>query len=329
MGCSVSRAPGRPAGRRRRVSAVVVLPFTTIGGDSRILRTALPRRSRRELGHIDGTRVIAASSAFAYRGGVEDAERIGRELGANVMVRGSVQPAGERVRISAALLDGRDNDDVMEQSLRPRHGDILSVQDDIAWQVATKLAATVGAPAPPRPIETPRTTPAAYDAFLRGITIMRGNASRLRRGHCASSTRGRSRSRVSRWRERDWPAPIRSSSSTTPPTRSSNEKRLSRLRRRSRSIPIWRKRTCARAADVEPSQRVSARTRDCRSASRDRAEPNLADAHVELGKLYHHIGLIDQTIAANEEALRLDPGANVARNDRLVGAKIDGGMTEG
>ncbi|HTH23747.1 MAG TPA: hypothetical protein VL919_01500, partial [Vicinamibacterales bacterium] len=47
-------------------------------------------------------------------------------------------------------------------------------------------------------------------------------------------------------------------------------------------------------------------------------------AHVEVAKLYYHIGLLDQAITANEEALRLDPSAT----SRVVAAKIDAGMTE-
>ena len=52
--------------------------------------------------------------------------------------------------------------------------------------------------------------------------------------------------------------------------------------------------------------------------------PNLSEAHIELGKLYLHIGLIDKSIAANEQALRLEPRSTVA-TQRLVGAQIDGG----
>ena len=56
--------------------------------------------------------------------------------------------------------------------------------------------------------------------------------------------------------------------------------------------------------------------------------PNLAVAHVELGKLYLHIGLLEPSVAANEEALRLDPTANIGATNRIVAARIDGGMTE-
>jgi tetratricopeptide (TPR) repeat protein len=52
--------------------------------------------------------------------------------------------------------------------------------------------------------------------------------------------------------------------------------------------------------------------------------PSLADAHVELGKVYYHIGLVDKAVAANDEALRLDPLATVAARRRL-GTLFDAG----
>jgi TolB-like protein len=176
---SLRRRDPTPAAAEGRSAqhAVVVLPFTTIGGGTdTYLADGLTEALTRELGHIEGARVIAATSAFAYTGGVEDAERIGRELGANVIVRGSVQPAGDRVRISASLIDGRDNTTLWSNRYDRGTTDILSVQDDIAWQVATKLATTFGATPPPRPPELPKTTPEAYDAYLRGINLMRSGS---------------------------------------------------------------------------------------------------------------------------------------------------------
>ena len=65
--------------------------------------------------------------------------------------------------------------------------------------------------------------------------------------------------------------------------------------------------------------RTSGRFADVRRAIAN--NPNLAEAHVELGKFYLHIGLIDKAIAANEEALRLDPrsAAAVQRHCRRQG----------
>lgn len=314
-----------PASAASGVSrTVAVLPFTTIGGDSSYLANGLTEALTRELGHIDGTRVIAASSAFAYRGKVEDAAQIGRELGANILVRGSVQPAGERVRISAALVDGRDNTTLWSNQYDRGTADILSVQDDIAWQVATKLASTFGAAPPPRPVETPRTTPAAYDAFLRGINIMRGSSSHfgegiveLERSVALDSDFALARARLA-------------SAYTQQFFYNASDPQLERkafveIEKALAINPDLAEAYLARAQLIWnlrhgfPHERAIA---DLRRAIA--LNPNLAVAHVELAKLYYHIGLLDQAITANEEGLRLDPGAA----SRVLLAKIDGGMTE-
>ena len=313
----------RPAGH-----AVVVLPFTTIGGDNRYLADGLTEALTRELGHIEGTRVIAASSAFAYQGGAEDAERIGRELGANVIVRGSVQPAGDRVRITAALIDGRDNTTLWSNRYDRATTDILSAQDDIAWQVATKMAATVGAAPPPRPVETPRTTPAAYDAFLRGITIMRGNSSgygegirELERSVALDPDFALARARLA-------------SAYTQQLFYNASDPQLERkafveIEKALAINPDLAEAYLARAQLIWnlrngfPHERAIADVRRAIGLN-----PNLAVAHLELGKLYLHIGLLEPAVAANEEALRLDPTAHLGATNRIVAAKIDGGMTE-
>ena len=320
------REPVPPAGTGDHTArrAVVVLPFTTIGGDDSYRAAGLTEALTWELGHVDGTRVIAAASAFAYKGGVEDVAQIGRELGANVIVRGSVQPAGDRVRISATLIDGRDNTTLWSNRYDRGTTDILSVQDDIAWQVATKLAQTFGAAPPPRPVETPRTTPAAYDAFLRGINIMRGGSAHYAEGILEfersvaldpnfALARARLASAYTQQFfyiasdpqiERKAFVEIEKALAINPDLA---EAYLARAQL------IWNLR------NRFPHERAIA---DLRRAIA--LNPNLASAHVELAKLYYHIGLLDQAIAANEEGLRLDPGAV----SRVLLAKIDAGMTE-
>ena len=320
--------PPVASGNRTGQHAVVVLPFTTIGGgDNSYLADALTEALARELGHIEGTRVIAASSAFAYKGGAEDAERIGRELGANVIVRGSVQPAGDRVRISASLVDGRDNTTLWSNRYDRGTTDILSVQDDIAWQVATKLAATFGAAPPPRPIETPRTTPAAYDAFLRGINSMRGGSAHfgegiveLERSVALDPNFALARARLA-------------GAYTQQLFYNASDPELERkafveIEKALAINPDLAEAYLARAQLIWnlrngfPHERAIA---DVRRALAN--NPNLAEAHVELGKFYYHIGLTDQAIAANQEALRLDPRSTAART-RLNSSHIDGGHSQ-
>ncbi|HEX4914395.1 MAG TPA: serine/threonine-protein kinase, partial [Vicinamibacterales bacterium] len=161
--------PSSSATVRPALSAVAVLPFTTLGEGEPYLADGITEAVTRELGHIEGARVIAATSTFAYRGKAEAIGDVGRELGVGVVVRGSVQRVGDRLRVTASLVNAADAVILWNQSYERGAGDVLAVQDDIAWQVANKMAAALGVPGPPRPPNIPRTSPEAYDAYLRGL----------------------------------------------------------------------------------------------------------------------------------------------------------------
>ena len=129
----------------------------------------------RELGRVEHTRVIASNSAFAYRDRTEGFEEIGRALNAGLLVRGSVQRAGARVRVNALARRHRATTRPLWSDRYDRDAvDILAVQDEIAWQVASKLAAATGREAPDRPSPALSTTPQAYDAYLRGLSHIQG-----------------------------------------------------------------------------------------------------------------------------------------------------------
>ena len=308
--------------------AVAVLPFTMIGGDERYLADGITEAVTRELGHVEGARVIASSSAFAYRDRTDQVAQIGRELGVDVMVRGSVQRAGvDRLRINAALVSARDNTTLWSNNYDRSTGDILAVQDDIAWQVAVKLATTFGAAAPPRPPDAPRTSPEAYDAFLRGQDHMRRGAAALadaiasfEKAVALDGNFGLARAKLASAYTQQF-----FYNATDP---SLEQKAFLEIQKSLAINPDQAEAYLARAQLIWnlrngfPHERAIA---DVRRAIAH--NPNLAEAHVELGKLYWHIGLTDKSIAANEEALRLDPRSTLAVQ-RLVGAKIDSGMRQ-
>ena len=179
--------------RRRRSSGDACGRGAAVHDDRRrrmpISPMASPRRSRANSGHIEGTRVIAASSAFAYRGRTEDAERIGRELGVErAWCAARCSAAGERVRISAALIDGRDN-----TTLWSNHYD----RGDGRYSVRSRTTSRgrwrpswrrrLGAPPPPRPAETPtddagrlRRVPPRHQPHARHVVSLRRRHRRAR-----------------------------------------------------------------------------------------------------------------------------------------------------
>ena len=320
-------APATPASAGPVTRAVAVLPFTIIGGEEPYLADGITEAVTRELGHIEGTRVIASNSAFAYRGRTDDLGSVGRELGVGVLVRGSVQREGERLRINASLINASDQTTLWSNTYNRGTADILAVQDDIAWQVAAKLAATFGAAPPPRPAETPKTTPDAYDAYLRGLDFMRPDSKGLsdailhfERAVALDPNFGLARAKLASAYTQQF-----FYNATDPEL---ERKAFLEIQKSLAINPDQAEAYLARAQLIWnlrngfPHERA---IRDVRQAIA--YNPNLAEAHVELGKFYLHIGLIDKAIAANEEALRLDPRSAPAVQ-RIVAAKADGGRAQ-
>ena len=308
------------------ISAAVVLPFTTIGDVDAYLADGLTEAVTRELGHVKGARVIAASSAFEYRGRTDGVSQIGRELGADVVVRGSVQRAGDRLRIGAALVDARDNSTLWSNQYDRISRDVLAVQDDIAWQVASRLAEILGVAAPPRPADTPDTTPEAYDAYLRGVSVLKGASrgypeaiSELERAVSLDPNFALARARLASAYTQHF-----FYTSTEPAL---EQKAFVEIQRALAINPDLAEAYLARAQLVWnlrngfPHERAIA---DARRAIEN--NPSLAEAHIELAKFYYHIGLNERAIASSQEALRLDPRSLLALN-RLIGAMIDEGMS--
>ena len=304
--------------------AIAVLPFTSLGDSAPYLADGITEAVTRELGHIKGTRVIASNSAFAYRGRTDAAAEVGRELGVDVLVRGSIQRDGGRLRISASLVSVADAATLWSQHYERDAADIFAVQDDIAWQVAARLATALGVEPPPRPDNTPKTTPEAYDAFLRGLTHLRGPSSgfvnaisELERAVTLDPNFALAHARLA-------------SAYTQQFFYNASDPELERKA----FVEIQK----ALAVNPDLAEAYLARSQlrwnlrngfphepaiaDLRRALEN--NPNLSEAHIELGKLYLHIGLIDKSIASNEDALRLEP-RSAAATQRLVGAWIDGG----
>ena len=320
-----SRPPVAPFGASTRT--IAVLPFTTIGDGDAYLADGLSEAVARELGRVDGARVIASSTTFAYRERQESIPEVGRELGASLVVRGSVQHAGERIRITASLVQPDDGTTVWSEQYTRSTRDILAVQDDIAWKVASKLAARLGAAPPPRPAETPMTTAEAYDAYLRGRDLLRAGS--------ASAADAAAQFEQAIFHDPNFALAHAGLASaltqqffyvTNDP--SLEKKALVAIGKALAINPDLAEAFLARAQllwnlrNGFPHERTIA---DLKRALED--NPNLAEAHVEIGKLYYHIGLLDKAIAANREALRLDPRSGPAAN-RVVISTVDAGRRE-
>jgi TolB-like protein/Flp pilus assembly protein TadD len=312
--------------------AVAVLPFSIIGEVEPHFADGMGEALMRQVGQIAGTRVIAPNSALAYRDRASAFDVVARELGAAVLVRGSLQRSGDRVRISASLLDGQ-GAAVWSESFDRGIADALAVQDDIAWQVASRVAARLDRARPSRPVSRPTASDEAWDAYLRGLSLVRNDYER-------KGFREALRAAVAEYER----------AVTLDPDFALGHARLAsaytQLFFYDASDPSFERKAFVeveKALALNPNQAEAYLARaqlvwnlrngfphertiqDLRRAVD--LDPNLSEAHVELGKLYSHIGLVDKAIAANEQALRIDPRASIAA-ERALSAMIDGRMLE-
>jgi TolB-like protein len=87
--------------------SLVVLPFANIGGDSEqeYFADGVTESLTTDLSHLSGAFVIGRSTAFSYKGKSPDLKQIGRELNVRYVLEGSVQRAGNRMRVNVQLIE--------------------------------------------------------------------------------------------------------------------------------------------------------------------------------------------------------------------------------
>ena len=120
---------------------VAVLPFDdlTITHDNAQLALGLAEMVLQRLGSVKDLLVIARSSSFSFIGQQVDAREIGHRLDARYLVEGAVQRQGDRMRVTARLIDSASGRQLRSMTFDRRVKDIFDVQDEIAGQVAAAL----------------------------------------------------------------------------------------------------------------------------------------------------------------------------------------------
>ncbi len=120
------------------------------------------------LTRIKGLRVSSRTSSFAYKGKQEDIRSIGRKLGVNTVLEGSVRKAGNQLRISAQLINAEDGCHLWSESYDRELKDIFTIQDEIARSIAATLKVALTPRESIALSKAPTTDLEAYDYYLRG-----------------------------------------------------------------------------------------------------------------------------------------------------------------
>ncbi len=121
--------------------AVAVMPFSDLSpeGDQDYFSDGLAEELLNVLAREASIRVAGRTSSFAFKGKNADVKTIAQALQVSHVLEGSVRKAGERIRVSASLLDGRTGFPVFTQSYDRKLEDIFAVQDDIAKRIGRAL----------------------------------------------------------------------------------------------------------------------------------------------------------------------------------------------
>ena len=143
----VALAGAAPAGAEAAALSILVLPFTTLGGDGSqdFWGDVLTEEITTYLSRIPESFVIARSTAFTFKGKPVDVKRVGKELGVRYVLEGSVQPGGSRVRVNAQLIDADTGAHLWAERFDAAHGDLLDMQDEIVTRIARTLQVRLSA----------------------------------------------------------------------------------------------------------------------------------------------------------------------------------------
>jgi len=149
-----------------QIPSIAVLPFANLSADKEqeYFSDGLAEEILNLLSQVSGLKVIARASSFAFRGKEVDVRKIAEALDVRTILDGSVRKSGDRVRITAQLINADDGGHLWSERYDREFTDIFAIQDEIASAIAGQLKVSLS------PHKQRKHVPsvAAYEAFLEG-----------------------------------------------------------------------------------------------------------------------------------------------------------------
>lgn len=166
---------GAPIAIEPRWPTIAVLPFANIGGDPEqgYFADGVTEDIVTDLSRFREQRVVARDSCSRFRNAGGDPQRIGRELGADYVVTGSIRRRGSKLRLSAHLTSVETGNEVWADRFDRNAEDIFAVADEVVHTIAATLAGRVRSAGSALARRKPPANLAAYDCLLRGQAALR------------------------------------------------------------------------------------------------------------------------------------------------------------
>jgi adenylate cyclase len=156
--------------RSRPINSIAVLPFTNMSADpeQEYFCDGMAEELINALMHVEGLYVVARTSAFAFKGKPLDIRDIGRRLNVKAMLEGSVRKAGNRLRITAQLINVADGYHLWSERYDREMEDLFAIQEEIAHNIVQALKVELSQKEERALSKTPTKDVQAYDFYLRG-----------------------------------------------------------------------------------------------------------------------------------------------------------------
>jgi len=150
--------------------SIAVLPFTNMSGDpeQEYFSDGITEEIITTLAKIPQLFVIARNSAFTYKGKPVNVQQVGVELGVRYVLEGGVRKAGDRIRITAQLIDAITGRHLWAERYDGQIGDVFALQDKVTRNIVAALAVKLTSGEQELVAKRGTESVAAYEAFLQG-----------------------------------------------------------------------------------------------------------------------------------------------------------------
>ncbi len=150
--------------------SIAVLPFTNMSADpeNEYFADGITEEIINALSQFPDLHVVARTSAFAFKGKNEDLRRVGEKLGVAKVLEGSVRKAGNRIRITAQLVNVNDGYHLWSEKYDRELDDVFAVQDEIASAIANRLKVALKTKGESPLVKPPTENLEAYQHYLKG-----------------------------------------------------------------------------------------------------------------------------------------------------------------
>ena len=155
---------------------IAVLPLIDMSPDrsNAYLGDGLAQELAARLARLPGVRVAASTSAFVFRDRTTDVRTIAQTLGVRHILEGSVHREGDRLRVTAQLIDGASGYDVWSQTYNRTSQDLMAIEDDLARSIISTLRVVLSNDLAERAAQPPTTHASAFDLYLAGLAKLHG-----------------------------------------------------------------------------------------------------------------------------------------------------------